>query len=81
MVPSGWRIYTDKTQNEQGVGHIWVIGTEKPTVCHYAEDMCVCILDKEERKTHEKHEVGKDHENQMMQWSKRKVRQILQCSK
>jgi len=35
--------------------------------------MCVFILYKEERKTHEKHEVGKDHENQMMEQEKRKT--------
>jgi len=41
MLPSRWRIYTDKIQNKQGVGHIWVMGMEKPTVCHYAEDVCM----------------------------------------
>jgi hypothetical protein len=46
------------------------MGMEKPSVTMLK--MGVCILDKEERKNQEKHEVGKDHENQTMKWSKRK---------
>jgi hypothetical protein len=30
----------------------------------------------EERKTHERHEVGKDHENQLMKWNERQGKQI-----
>jgi hypothetical protein len=44
------------------------MGMDKPTVCHYAEDVYLSYI-----KRKEKHEVGKDHENQIMEQEKRKT--------